>query len=82
VVNTSVKPHHGDEDGGEEEDAEFEGVADFLVGQGGAVSGGAWDTKTRARPLPFEVALYCVEQVRHLPGLRKRYLSQSAEAGL
>lgn len=50
-----------------------------------AISGGAtvaWDTKTRARPLPFEVALYCVEQVRYLPGLRKRYLGRLDEAGL
>lgn len=42
----------------------------------------AWDTKTRTRPLPFEVALYCVEQVRYLPGLRERYLDRLDEAEL
>lgn len=42
----------------------------------------AWETKTRARPLPFEVALYCVEQVRYLPGLSKRYLGRLDKAGL
>lgn len=42
----------------------------------------AWDTKTRTRPLPFEVALYCVEQVRYLPGLREKYLCRLDEAGL
>lgn len=53
-------------------------------GQDGAVSGGgvAWDTKTKARPLPFEVALYCVEQVRYLPGLREKYLGRLDEDGL
>lgn len=42
----------------------------------------AWYTKTRARPLPFEVGLYCVEQVRYLPGLREKYLGRLHEAGL
>lgn len=41
-----------------------------------------WDTKTRARPLPIEVALYCVEQVRYLPGLRERYICRLDKDGL
>lgn len=48
-------------------------------GYGGAVE---WGTKTRERPLPFEVALYCVEQVRYLPGLREKYLGRLDEVGL
>lgn len=53
-------------------------------GQVGATSGDAVarGTKTRERPLPFEVALYCVEQVRYLPGLREKYLGRLGEAGL
>lgn len=53
-------------------------------GQVGDTFGGvvAWGTKTRERPLPFEVALYCVEQVRYLPGLREKYLGRLDEAGL
>lgn len=47
-------------------------------GYGGAVE---WGTKTRERPLPFEVALYCVEQVRYLPGLREKYLGRLDEVG-
>lgn len=42
----------------------------------------AWETKTAGRPLPFEVALYCVEQVRYLPGLREKYGCWLDEAGL
>lgn len=51
---------------------------------GGAVFGGAaaWETKTAARPLPFEVALYCVEKVRYLPALREKYRGWLDEAGL
>lgn len=51
---------------------------------GEPVFGGAatWDDKARARPLPFEVALYCVEQVRYLPGLREKCRGQLDEAGL
>lgn len=53
-------------------------------GRDGAAFGGAvaWGTKTRQRPLPFEVGLYCVEQVRYLPGLREKYLGRLDEVGL
>lgn len=44
--------------------------------------GDAWETKASERPLPFEVALYCVEQVRYLPGLREKYLGRLDQAGL
>ena len=55
---------------------------DFLA-QDGALFGGAaaWDMKSRARPLPIEIALYCVEQVRHLPGLREKYSGRLDGAG-
>lgn len=75
-MNNSAKGQ--DEDDGEA----APGLMGFLV-QNGALTGGAaaWDMKTMARPLPFEVALYCVEQVRHLPGLREKYLGRLDEAG-
>ncbi|KKY37922.1 hypothetical protein UCDDA912_g02139 [Diaporthe ampelina] len=68
VVNSSTKRQ--EEAGGEA----APGIMDFLA-QDGALFGGAaaWDMKSRARPLPIEIALYCVEQVRHLPGLREKY---------
>lgn len=70
------------QDGGQEEDSdsEFEGATDFLTQDGGGSA--ARDVKTRARLLPVDVALYCVEQVRHLPGLRERYLGRLDEDGL
>lgn len=82
VINNNAKAQNGgkDSDSDSDSDSEFEGATDFLTqGKGGST---AWDVKLKARPLPVDVALYCVEQVRHLPGLRERYLGRLDEAGL
>lgn len=82
VINNEAKAQNGgqDSDSDSDSDSEFEGATDFLTQDRGGST--AWDVKIKARPLPVDVALYCVQQVRHLPGLRERYLGRLNEAGL
>ncbi|ROW11944.1 hypothetical protein VPNG_05216 [Cytospora leucostoma] len=54
------------------------GLKEFLMEEGTGNFG--WEKQVTDRPLPVEVALYYVNQVRYLPGLRARYLARLDEA--
>lgn len=60
------------------EDGEVVGLRDFLMEEAEGKSD--WDKKLTERPITKEIALYCVNRVRYLPGLRKRYWDRLDEA--